>query len=99
MPSRVISINTEVVGLNWYKQEEDSDEYGSPVVLATAIADIIKSRTDALLKKTKTAVSSKPIVMRAEYAHCPNLTIIDTPGFVLKVSCENSDFVWCMSLS
>lgn len=93
MPSRDISINTEVVGLNWYKQEEDSDEYGSPVVLASAIADIIKSRTDALLKKTKTAVSSKPIVMRAEYAHCPNLTIIDTPGFVLKVSCENSDSI------
>ncbi|KAL4293554.1 hypothetical protein S245_063149 [Arachis hypogaea] len=65
-------------------QEEDSDEYGSPLVLASAIADIIKSRTDALLKKTKTAVSPKPIVMRAEYAHCPNLTVIDTPGFVLK---------------
>ncbi|KAI4322952.1 hypothetical protein L6164_022598 [Bauhinia variegata] len=65
-------------------QEEDSEEYGSPVVLASTIADIIKSRTDALLKKTKTAVSPKPIVMRAEYAHCPNLTIIDTPGFVLK---------------
>ncbi|RDX78985.1 Dynamin-related protein 5A, partial [Mucuna pruriens] len=65
-------------------QEEDSEEYGSPVVLASAIADIIKSRTEALLKKTKTAVSPKPIVMRAEYAHCPNLTIIDTPGFVLK---------------
>ncbi|XP_062090455.1 dynamin-related protein 5A [Humulus lupulus] len=65
-------------------QDEDSEEYGSPVVLASAIADIIKSRTDAILKKTKTAVSSKPIVMRAEYAHCPNLTIIDTPGFVLK---------------
>ncbi|XP_071689091.1 dynamin-related protein 5A-like [Rutidosis leptorrhynchoides] len=65
-------------------QEEDSEEYGSPIVLSTAIADTIKSRTDALLKKTKTAVSSKPIVMRAEYAHCPNLTIIDTPGFVLK---------------
>ncbi|KAL5564405.1 hypothetical protein UlMin_027569 [Ulmus minor] len=65
-------------------QEEDSEEYGSPVVLASAIADIIKSRTEALLKKTKTAVSSKAIVMRAEYAHCPNLTIIDTPGFVLK---------------
>ncbi|KAK9269415.1 hypothetical protein L1049_001188 [Liquidambar formosana] len=64
--------------------EEDSDEYGSPVALASAIADIIKSRTEAHLKKTKTAVSSKPIVMRAEYAHCPNLTIIDTPGFVLK---------------
>ncbi|KAE8680136.1 Dynamin-related protein 5A [Hibiscus syriacus] len=29
-------------------------------------------------------ISPKPIVMRAEFAHCPNLTIIDTPGFVLK---------------
>ncbi|KAL5715463.1 Dynamin-related protein 5A [Ranunculus cassubicifolius] len=65
-------------------QEEDSEEYGSPMVLASAIADQIKSRTEALLRKTRTAVSSKPIVMRAEYAHCPNLTIIDTPGFVLK---------------
>ncbi|KAL6999524.1 Dynamin-related protein 5A [Sarracenia purpurea var. burkii] len=66
------------------KQEEDSEEYGSPIVSASTIADLIKSRTEALLKKTRTAVSSKPIVMRAEYAHCPNLTIIDTPGFVLK---------------
>ncbi|XP_015583690.1 dynamin-related protein 5A isoform X2 [Ricinus communis] len=65
-------------------QEEDSEEYGSPIVSATTIADVIKSRTEALLKTTKAAVSSKPIVMRAEYAHCPNLTIIDTPGFVLK---------------
>ncbi|PSR95692.1 Dynamin-related protein like [Actinidia chinensis var. chinensis] len=65
-------------------QEEDSEEYGSPIVLSSAIADIIKSRTEALLKRTHSAVSSKPIVMRAEYAHCPNLTIIDTPGFVLR---------------
>ncbi|KAH9609204.1 hypothetical protein KSS87_002240, partial [Heliosperma pusillum] len=65
-------------------QEEDSEEYGSPIVLASAIADIIKSRTEALLKTTNAAVSPKPIIMRAEYAHCPNLTIIDTPGFVLK---------------
>ncbi|CAN8288148.1 unnamed protein product [Cochlearia groenlandica] len=65
-------------------QEEDSEEYGSPIVSAIAVADVIRSRTEALLKKTKTAVSAKPIVMRAEYAHCPNLTIIDTPGFVLK---------------
>ncbi|KAI5420408.1 dynamin-related protein 5A [Lathyrus oleraceus] len=65
-------------------QEEDSEEYGSPVLSATTIADIIKSRTEELLKKTKTAVSPKPIVLKAEYAHCPNLTIIDTPGFVLK---------------
>ncbi|XP_060189949.1 dynamin-related protein 5A [Lycium barbarum] len=65
-------------------QEEDSEEYGSPIVLASAIADTIKSRTESLLKRTRAAVSSQPIVMRAEYAHCPNLTIIDTPGFVLK---------------
>ncbi|XP_010545840.1 PREDICTED: dynamin-related protein 5A [Tarenaya hassleriana] len=65
-------------------QDEDSDEYGSAIVSATAIADVIRSRTEALLKRTNTAVSPKPIVMRAEYAHCPNLTIIDTPGFVLK---------------
>ncbi|KAK8969986.1 Dynamin-related protein 5A [Platanthera guangdongensis] len=64
--------------------DEDSEDYGSPVVFGTAIADLIRSRTDAHLKKIKAAVSSKPIVMRAEYAHCPNLTIIDTPGFVLK---------------
>ncbi|KAE8723496.1 Dynamin-related protein 5A [Hibiscus syriacus] len=65
-------------------QEEDSEEYGSPVVSSSTIADIIKSRSEALLKETKTSVSPKPIVMRAEFAHCPNLTIIDTPGFVLK---------------
>ncbi|XP_026408753.1 dynamin-related protein 5A-like isoform X2 [Papaver somniferum] len=65
-------------------QEEDSEEYGNPVSSASKIADIIKTRTEALLNKTKTTVSSKPIVMRAEYAHSPNLTIIDTPGFILK---------------
>ncbi|KAI3708390.1 hypothetical protein L2E82_37559 [Cichorium intybus] len=66
-------------------QEEDSEEYDNPIMSASAVAETIKSRTDTLLKKTKTAVSPKPIVMRAEYAHCPNLTIIDTPGFVLKL--------------
>ncbi|XP_031479930.1 dynamin-related protein 5A [Nymphaea colorata] len=65
-------------------QEEDSDDYGSPIVSSSAIAEVIKSRTDSHLKKSRTTVSPKPIVMRAEYAHCPNLTIIDTPGFVLK---------------
>jgi hypothetical protein len=71
----------------WYGawQEEDSEDYGSAMVGATAIADLIKQRTELHLRKIQAAVSSKPIVMRAEYAHCPNLTIIDTPGFVLKV--------------
>ncbi|KAF3794494.1 hypothetical protein EJ110_NYTH07319 [Nymphaea thermarum] len=62
-------------------QEEDSDDYVSPIV---AIAEVIKSRTDSHLKKTRNAVSPKPIVMSEEYAHSPNLTIIDTPDFVLK---------------
>ncbi|GER53864.1 dynamin family protein [Striga asiatica] len=65
-------------------QEEYSEEYGTAMISSTAIADTIKARTEALLKKTKAAVSPKPIVIRVEYAHCPNLTIIDTPGFVLK---------------
>ncbi len=30
-------------------------------------------------------VSAKPIVLRVEFAYAPNLTIIDTPGFILKV--------------
>ncbi|KAH9322298.1 hypothetical protein KI387_016937, partial [Taxus chinensis] len=64
--------------------DEDSDDYGAPVALASAVADAIKSRTEEHLKKIRAAVSAKPIIMRAEYAHCPNLTIIDTPGFVLK---------------
>ncbi|KAJ3671000.1 hypothetical protein LUZ60_008426 [Juncus effusus] len=65
-------------------QDEDSEEYGSPMVLSSAIADLIKTRTESHLRTLQAAVSPKPIVMRAEYAHCPNLTIIDTPGFVLK---------------
>ncbi|KAJ7561344.1 hypothetical protein O6H91_03G024700 [Diphasiastrum complanatum] len=65
-------------------QEEDSDEYGPTIVPVSNVAEAIKKRTEEYLKKLHTAVSAKPIVMRAEYAYCPNLTIIDTPGFVLK---------------
>ncbi|KAL2611519.1 hypothetical protein R1flu_023211 [Riccia fluitans] len=65
-------------------QEEDSDDYGPAIVPAAAVAEAIRSRTEAFLKRTGTAVASKPIVMRAEYAFCSNLTIIDTPGFILK---------------
>ncbi|KAL3682881.1 hypothetical protein R1sor_000903 [Riccia sorocarpa] len=65
-------------------QEENSDEYGPAIVPASAVAEAIRSRTESLLKRTGTAVHSKPIVMRAEYAFCSNLTIIDTPGFILK---------------
>lgn len=77
-----------IEGTNLVEQEEDSEEYGNAIVSSIDIADTIKSRTEALLRETKAAVSPKPIVMRVEYAHCPNLTIIDTPGFVLKVHKE-----------
>lgn len=52
------------------------------------MAESVRSRTEAHLKKlgNGAVVSSKPIVMRAEYAYSPNLTIIDSPGFVLNVS-------------
>jgi hypothetical protein len=33
----------------------------------------------------------QPIVMRAEFAYAPNLTIIDTPGFILKARQRR----WC----
>lgn len=42
-------------------------------------------------------MSAKPIVMRAEYAFCPNLTIIDTPGFVLKVPLHFSPDTTCLT--
>eukprot|EP00884_Botryococcus_braunii_P011386 jgi/Botrbrau1/20248/Bobra.31_1s0037.1 len=72
-------------------QEEDSDVYGPPIVPETAVAEAIKSMTETHLRQTGRTVSSKPIVMRAEYAFCPNLTIIDTPGFILKARKGEAD--------
>ncbi|BBN12118.1 hypothetical protein MPTK1_5g17520 [Marchantia polymorpha subsp. ruderalis] len=72
-------------------QDEDSDEYGPAIVPASAVAEAIRSRTELFLKRTGTAVASKPIVMRAEYAFCSNLTIIDTPGFILKAKKGESE--------
>ncbi|KAG0589894.1 hypothetical protein KC19_1G056300 [Ceratodon purpureus] len=65
-------------------QDEDADDYGPVITPVSSVADHIRIRTEGFLKKLGTAVSAKPIVMRAEYAYCPNLTIIDTPGFILK---------------
>ena len=40
----------------------------------------IRERTHSHLRALGgKAVSAKPIVMRAQFAYCPNLTIIDTP--------------------
>ncbi len=69
-------------------QSEDggAPEYGPPIMPETAVADAIMQRTQLHLRELGGAVvSPKPIVMRVEYAYCANLTIIDTPGFILKV--------------
>lgn len=65
-------------------QNEDEESYGEPLSNASSIAAEIRCRTEVLLKSTGRSVHSKPIVMKCRYAYCPNLTIIDTPGFVLK---------------
>eukprot|EP00210_Caulerpa_lentillifera_P005392 g5154.t1 len=73
-------------------QNEDDDEYGPPIVPETAIASAIQQRTEVHLAKLgNVSVSSKPIVMRTEFAFCPNLTIIDTPGLILKANTEEAD--------
>lgn len=47
--------------------------------IGAAVAEAVKERTETYLKKLGgVAVSSKPIVMKAEFAYCPNLTIIGT---------------------
>uniref|UniRef100_A0A061RLP0 Dynamin-related gtpase n=1 Tax=Tetraselmis sp. GSL018 TaxID=582737 RepID=A0A061RLP0_9CHLO len=71
-------------------QQENSDEYGA-VIPETSIAEAIRQRTESHLRELGATVSSKPIVMRAEFAYCPNLTIIDTPGFILKARHEEAD--------
>ena len=78
--------NSECLEPHCRLQDEDSEEYGPVIEPAGTVAEAIKARTEKHLQQTGTTVSAKPIVMRAEYAYSPNLTIIDTPGFILKVS-------------
>jgi hypothetical protein len=66
-------------------QDEDAESFGAVVSSHAAVSEIIRERTAAHLRQLGgKAVSAKPIVMRAQFAYCPNLTIIDTPGFILK---------------
>ena len=51
-------------------QEEDSEEYGPVIHPEGAIADAIRDRTEAHLRRLGATVSAKPIVMRAEYGGC-----------------------------
>lgn len=65
-------------------QDEDASGIYGPVMSSADVIESIKERTAALLSKLGASVCAKPIIMRAEYAFCPNLTIIDTPGLILK---------------
>lgn len=71
-------------------QEEDGDDY-SAIIPEASIAEAIRERTEVHLRKLGATVSSKPIVMRAEFAYAPNLTLVDTPGFILKARKGEAD--------
>lgn len=72
--------NAEAESPRIFVQNEHDTDYSDPIVPETAIVDAIRERTDEHLKALGNAtVSSKPIVLRAEYAYCANITIIDTP--------------------
>ena len=47
-------------------QEEESEEYGPPIMPESSVAEHIKQRTEAHLRTINATVSAKPIVMRAE---------------------------------
>lgn len=64
-------------------QEEEDTAYGPPLA-PSAVCEAILRRTEAHLAALEAAVSPKPVVLRVEYAHCATLTLIDTPGFVMR---------------
>lgn len=65
---------------------DDATDPSSPALAAVCMQCSLHFRemTEAHLRQTGATVSAKPIVLRVEFAYCPNLTIIDTPGFILK---------------
>lgn len=72
-------------------QNEDNAEYG-PVISESEVPETLKRRTEEHLKSLGNATVSKiAICMRVEYAFCPNLTIIDTPGLILKARTGEHD--------
>lgn len=72
-------------------QNEDNAEYGH-ILPEAEVADILKKRTeDHLAALGGATVSGKAMCMRVEYAYCPNLTIIDTPGLILKAKAGETD--------
>ncbi|KAK8970118.1 Dynamin-related protein 5A [Platanthera guangdongensis] len=78
-------------------QDEDSEDYGSPVVFGTAIADLIRSRTDAHLKKIKAAAK------KGEPENTPDEILsmvksLASPPHRLLLFLQQSSVEWCSSL-
>ena len=72
-------------------QNEENADYG-PVLSENEIPETLKRRTEEHLKSLGNLTVSKiAICMRVEYAYCPNLTIIDTPGLILKAKAGETD--------
>ena len=72
-------------------QNEEDAEYGA-VLPEADVAETLKKRTEEHLAALGGAtVSGKAMCMRVEYAYCPNLTIIDTPGLILKAKAGETD--------
>ena len=60
-------------------------QFGGPIG-TDRVAEEIRARTQQALeaKGGDAAVTEAPLVMRVRYAYCPNLTLWDTPGLILK---------------
>ncbi|CAN6344578.1 unnamed protein product [Urochloa humidicola] len=61
--------------------DEDEDAGGRSMPLADIQAYI--EAENMRLEKEPCQFSEKEIIIKVEYKHCPNLTIIDTPGLIL----------------
>lgn len=72
-------------------RDEDSQQYGPVITPESSVSDAIRQRTESHLRQLGASVSSKPIFLRAEFAYCGNLTLVDTPGFILKARSGEAD--------
>ncbi|XP_039835821.1 dynamin-like protein ARC5 isoform X2 [Panicum virgatum] len=62
-------------------EDEDAGVAGRPMPLADIQAYI--EAENMRLESDPCQFSDKEIIVKVEYKHCPNLTIIDTPGLIL----------------
>lgn len=70
-------------------QEESGSGLGAPIVPTEKVAEVLRQRTATHLRDLSGSgparmVSSKPMVMVAEFEAAPNIALIDTPGLVMR---------------